>query len=115
MGTLPFGLQERLCVAARDGPVENIWALVKEGADVVRCDAKGFTALHYAAFKGNVEIVRVVLELGGNAHARYVAPLSLGAEKKVHTASRLVEMEREVSNDGVTPLHMAASAGHLMV
>ena len=97
--------------------MENIWALVKEGADVVRCDAKGFTALHYAAFKGNVEIVRVVLELGGNAHARYVAPLPLGAEKKVHTgpASRLVEMERVVSHDGVTPLHMAASAGHLMV
>jgi hypothetical protein len=34
MGTLPLNLQEHLCTAARDGPVENILALVKAGADV---------------------------------------------------------------------------------
>jgi hypothetical protein len=33
--SMVFYMQERLCTAARDGPVENIWALVKEGAD--RC------------------------------------------------------------------------------
>mmetsp|Transcript_9172 Transcript_9172/g.15744 ORF Transcript_9172/g.15744 Transcript_9172/m.15744 type:complete len:122 (+) Transcript_9172:377-742(+) len=73
IGTLPFDLQERLFTAARDGPVENIWALVKQGADVDRYGADGVTALHYAAFYGNVEAVRVILKLGGNAHARCVA------------------------------------------
>ena len=48
MGALPFDLQERLFKAARNGPVENVLALVKEGADVVRFDADGYTALHHA-------------------------------------------------------------------
>jgi ankyrin repeat protein len=56
-------------VAARGhGPMENRRALVKEGADVVRYDGEGLTALHYAAYYGNVEIVRVLLELGGDAY-----------------------------------------------
>ena len=67
-------LRKRLCMAARDGLVEDIRALVKEGADVVQQDAQGLTALHYAARYGKVETVRVILELGGYAHAtRFVA------------------------------------------
>jgi ankyrin repeat protein len=47
-------------MAACDGPVEEIRALVKEGVDVVQDDAEGFTALHYSACNGNVETVRVM-------------------------------------------------------
>ena len=86
-GTVAAHLQERLFMAARDGPVENIRALVKEGAEVVLCDGKGFTALHYAAYYGNVETVRVIIELGGNAHP-----------------------QDEVRKN--TPLHCAAGVGH---
>jgi ankyrin repeat protein len=85
--TLPLSLQERLCRAACNGSVENIRALVKEGAEVVLCDGKGFTALHYAAYYGNVETVRVIIELGGNAHP-----------------------QDEVRKN--TPLHCAAGVGH---
>jgi ankyrin repeat protein len=62
---LTFDRQERLCLAARNGPVENICALVKEGADVLKYDAMGLTTLHCAAYYGNVETVRVILVLGG--------------------------------------------------
>jgi ankyrin repeat protein len=58
IGTLPFDLHGRLCIAARDGPVELLRALVKEGVDVDRDDAQGHTALHCAAVCGNVEAVR---------------------------------------------------------
>jgi hypothetical protein len=68
IGALPFDLQERLFKASRDGPVGNILALVKEGADVVRFDADGRTALHHAAYVGNVQTARVILELGGDVH-----------------------------------------------
>ena len=110
MGTLPFDMQERLCTAARDGPVENIWALVKEGADVGRCDTNGLTALHHAAFYGNVETVRVILELGSNVHAR-----SVKIEGHTELAGVLVETRdilRALIAYGGTALHMAASRGH---
>eukprot|EP00242_Pyramimonas_sp_CCMP2087_P009232 CAMPEP_0198207714 /NCGR_PEP_ID=MMETSP1445-20131203/11144_1 /TAXON_ID=36898 /ORGANISM="Pyramimonas sp., Strain CCMP2087" /LENGTH=102 /DNA_ID=CAMNT_0043880851 /DNA_START=442 /DNA_END=746 /DNA_ORIENTATION=- len=71
MGTLPLDLRERLCTA------------VKAGADVARCDAHGLTALHHAAYCGNVETARAILELGGklSVNARSVTPLHLvGAE-----------------------------------
>jgi ankyrin repeat protein len=69
---MPFDLHERLCMAAQMGPVERIWALVNEGADVDRPDAEGLTALHYAAYRGNVETVRVILELGVDANAQFI-------------------------------------------
>jgi hypothetical protein len=78
--TLSFDVQERLCMAARDGPVETIRALVKEGADVLRYDAAGRTAgrsrcqlwkcsaeqraeqrADHTASYGNAEVVRVIL------------------------------------------------------
>jgi ankyrin repeat protein len=104
-------------MVARDGSVEKIWALEKEGAHVVGYDGEGLSALHYAAYYGNVETVRVILELGGSAHAQFVTTLHLGAETKGHTESarRSVEMGCDLSaraTDGSTPLHLAVSRGH---
>jgi ankyrin repeat protein len=48
-GTLPgtpaADLQERLCIAAHNGLVESIRALVEQGANVVQYDREGLTAL----------------------------------------------------------------------
>jgi ankyrin repeat protein len=103
-GTLTSDLQERLCTAACAGPLEHIRAPVNEGADVVQHDAKGLTALHYAACSGNVETVRVILELGGNAHARSVA-----IER--HTEPSRIPIALQDTN-GLTPLDMAADGGY---
>jgi hypothetical protein len=61
MDTPPFDLQKRLWMGGKHIGTEE-----RGRVDVVRYDADGLTALHYAAYYGNVEIVWVVLELGGN-------------------------------------------------
>jgi ankyrin repeat protein len=121
--TLASDLQERLYMAARDGPVETIRALVKEGADVDLCDANGGTALHFAAHHGNFETVRVMLELGGNP----LAQTTLGTTTPLHMAANAghseivkllvqemgaVDLATQTA-DGGTPLHRAAAAGHV--
>lgn len=123
MGTPPNDLQQRLCTAARDGLVENIWALVKEGVDVDRYGTDGLTALHYAAFYGNVETVRVLLELGGNnALAPYVAIEEQRRLQQGFATGVQVEMWGDLRAQGVdgryicgTTLHMAASRGHVKI
>jgi ankyrin repeat protein len=95
-------------MAARDGPVENIRALVKEGMDVAQDDAVGQTALHYATYYGNIETVRVILELGGNAHARSVA-----MERHMEPPWVLEKVWGDLCTEGaygLTPLDIAAAA-----
>jgi ankyrin repeat protein len=102
-GTLASDLQERLYMAARDG-LNNIRALVRAGADVVKYAAEGLIALHYAAYCGNVETVRVILELGANAHARSVA-----SGRHTEPSRVLVELQGAYT---LTPLDMAAGGGY---
>jgi ankyrin repeat protein len=113
MGALPLNLQERLCLAAHDDPVETIWVLVKEGVDVVRCDAEGLTALHYAAsYNGNVKTVRVILELGGDARARSVVTNVQTQPSRVLVMSRGNALAYGAKMGG-TLVHWAALGGHV--
>jgi hypothetical protein len=52
--------------------------------------------------------VRVILELGGNTHARSV-------DTRGHTqlAMALVELGGDLRAQGINPLHMATGVGHL--
>mmetsp|Transcript_16935 Transcript_16935/g.28596 ORF Transcript_16935/g.28596 Transcript_16935/m.28596 type:complete len:132 (-) Transcript_16935:780-1175(-) len=83
MGTLPFALQE----APR-------WSPVKERADVVGYNADGLTALHYAAYYGNIETVRVILKRGSKT------------EGPTERGRMLMEMRTQGAHSGLTPLHI---------
>ena len=64
---------------------------------------EGLTALHHAAYYGNVETVQVILELGGNAHTR-----SVKIEGRIEPARVLVETGGDLCAQGAcggTALH----------
>ncbi len=68
---------------ARFSPVpEEIGMALARGADIDGQDLRGFTALHYAAFYGNVRVLPALLQAGADVNKK--------------------------SSYGLTPLHMAA-------
>src|SRR5579864_7359792 len=61
---------ERLIEAARLGVVEDVKAIVHRHPDLVgERDETGATALHYAAFGGHRDVVRVLVEAGADINA----------------------------------------------
>jgi ankyrin repeat protein len=55
---------------------EDIRVLVMRGADVALYDAPGLTVLHYAAYSGKIDVVRVIMEQSwGNRGAMCVCGL----------------------------------------
>ncbi|KAE9611514.1 hypothetical protein Lal_00011946 [Lupinus albus] len=69
--------------------VDRVKKCIEEGAELNRKDQNGWTALHWAAFKGRMKSLKVLLEHGAEVDA--------------------------IDGDGYTPLHSAAHAGHLQV
>ena len=79
-------------------------------------------ALHYAAFQGRLEAVRVLLEFGADKDAQDldgISPLHFAAR---HGYSDIVQLLLEFGAskgtedcEGLTPLHCAALAGHVDV
>ncbi len=106
--------------AARIGDLHAVRALLQQGADVNAAHGDGMSALHWAAERGDAEMVAALVQAGaaGDAVTRigHYTPLhvaSTGGHAKV--IERLVEAGADVSatasTSGVTPLHLAAAAG----
>lgn len=58
-----------LMTAAYDGDIEEVNALIDEGADLEETDAEGYTALAYAGFLQNNDVAQVLLEAGADPNA----------------------------------------------
>ncbi|KAI5474195.1 26S proteasome non-ATPase regulatory subunit 10, partial [Pseudohyphozyma bogoriensis] len=111
------------------GNLEVVQLLVGAGADVNAVNAKGMTALHYAASKGHVSVGRLLISKGADINTRDRAnqlalhrAATTGALPFVHlilastspsrpTAPRLNQQDR----GGNTPLHLAVESGHAEV
>jgi ankyrin repeat protein len=110
--------------AARRADAAALRALLTQGADVNAPQGDGMTALHWAAERGDVAMVDMLLIAGSNVSA----VTRLGQYTPLHLAARagsepvvasLLKAGATVSSltstGGVTPLHLAAAAGNAAV
>ena len=58
-----------LMLAARNGDLEEVKRLIRNGADVNRANDNGGTPIMYAALGGNLNIVKLLIELGADPNA----------------------------------------------
>jgi uncharacterized protein len=90
-----------LLLASASGQQEISLFLLDKGADANAADARGFTALHYAALRRNMlELVKALLAHGANPNAR----LSRNAPNTAGIS--------EMTVAGATPLLLASAAGN---
>ena len=106
--------------AARSGALDAVRVLLQQGADANAAHGDGMSALHWAAERGDAEMVDALVHAG----AAVDAVTRIGHYTPLHVASTgghasviegLAEAGADVSaaasTTGVTPLHLAAAAG----
>ena len=105
--------------AAARGDLESVRTLLRDGADVNAAQGDGMTALHWAALRGEAEMVSVLVYAGANV----ASTTRLGAYTPLHLASRdgraevaalLIDAGSDpnaATTTGSTALHFAASGG----
>nr|CCA22393.1 Fbox protein putative [Albugo laibachii Nc14] len=83
-------LNEQLLVAAERGKYQQVYLLVHQGIDPKYCRGmQGYTPLHYAAARGHLEIIKILVGAGWD-----------------------IDMRNDTSE---TALHLACYHGHLIV
>jgi hypothetical protein len=100
-------VQRPLGLAAMNGHVQVIEALIKYGADINAIDRKGRTALHYAAWRGHKNAISTLLDHGAmifqgdfqNNTALHIAAMANHYDAVDHLAFRSQEFTRSVCAD----------------
>ena len=106
--------------AASDGDTDSLRQLLRDGADVNEAQGDGMTALHWAADRGDLAMVEVLIYAGANVEAG----TRIGNYRPLHIASRnghadvmkallaaKANPHATTTNSGVMPLHLAAASG----
>ena len=105
--------------AAMAGDAGAVGALIAGGADVNEAQGDGMTALHWAAFRDDIELARVLIEakadVGASTRIGHIRPLSMAASNgSARMIDLLVEagaVVNQATSTGATPLMAAATAG----
>ena len=105
--------------AAKRADREAVRGLLKQGADVSAAQPDGMTALHYAAERGDLALVDMLLYAGANT----AVVTRIGQDTTLHLAARegsgaVVRLMIEAgavattpTESGATALHLAAASG----
>ncbi|XP_061590263.1 ankycorbin isoform X2 [Cololabis saira] len=114
---------ERLLAAVEHGEVEKVATLLaKKGANAVKLDNEGKSALHVAAARGQTECLAVILAHGADLSVTDAAgfPALHLASKNCHVecCRKLIQNKcpiDAVDSSGKTALHHAAASGNLQI
>ncbi len=107
--------------AAKESDIEKIKELIKQDIDINTCDSRGYTAMLWAAQKGNIDIVNLLIKNGANIEAKHEAsrgytPLIVAAiNNHIEVAKMLIEHGANINsknNNGNTALSVANEKGH---
>ena len=116
--------QTSLHLAAEKGNVEEIKALIANGADINAIDERGNTSLHLAALKGHAVIAKMLISSGADVNAKRNSlgdtPLHLAVmlSPNLDLINTLIAAGADVNakdNKGYTPLHTAATGTKLQI
>lgn len=119
-GDIVYEREIEMLFAVRTDNICELMNLIEQGANINWQDSRmeGATALHEASRKGNIEIVRYLLQKGSDIHLKNYNGLSA-----LHVAAYCGENEivraliaagadvNAKAKDNITPLHAAASMG----
>src|SRR5215471_7787678 len=109
----------RLSDAAMQGNQDAVRSLLKQRVDVNAPQGDGTTALHWAAYRDDLEMVKLLLAAGANAQATTregaITPLLMACQNgNVTIIEAIVKAGADVNavkSNGTTPLMMAAASG----
>jgi ankyrin repeat protein len=110
---------DQLCTAIRNNNLQNVTDLIAAGADVNANTGSGeaWTPLVNAAYVGNVDIVRLLIDKGADVNGvcgDYSPLFRAACDNKLDVAKLLVEKGANVNfknSKGETPLFTASSYG----
>jgi ankyrin repeat protein len=110
----------RLADAAMQGDNDSVRSLLKQKVDVNTPQGDGSTALHWAAYRDDLEMVKLLLAAGANAKAATregaITPLLMACQNGnaalIETLLKAGSDANAVKSNGTTPLMMAAASGH---
>jgi ankyrin repeat protein len=112
-------MDAELSIAAMKGDMDTVQALIGQNVDVNRAQGDGTTALHWAAYRDDADMARLLLDAGANVGAETrlgeLTPLFMASKSGyAPIIDMLVKAGADVNSQttiGTTALMMAAASG----